>query len=44
MNWGWHETWGGNDFSGWFGFNNWNIPGRNLNFQYARDAVTEIHP
>jgi hypothetical protein len=44
MNWGWHETWGGNDFNGWFGFNNWNIPDRNLNFQYARDAVTEIHP
>ena len=44
MNWGWHETWGGNDYNGWFAFNNWNIPGLNWNYQYAKDAVTEIHP
>lgn len=44
MNWGWHETWGGNDYNGWFAFANWNIPGLNWNFQYSNDAVTEIHP
>lgn len=44
MNWGWHETWGGNDYNGWFGFNNWNISALNWNYQYSRDAVTEIHP
>jgi hypothetical protein len=44
MNWGWHETWGGNDYNGWYAFNNWNIAGLNYNYQYAQDAVTEIHP
>jgi hypothetical protein len=44
MNWGWHETGGGNDFNGWFAFNNWNIPGLNWNYQYSQDAVCEIHP
>ena len=44
MNWGWHEQFIANDFSGWFAFDNWNIPGRNLNFSYARYSVTEIHP
>lgn len=44
MNWGWHETWGGNDYNGWFGFNNWNITGLNRNYQYAQDITSEIHP
>jgi hypothetical protein len=44
MNWGWHETWGGTDYNGWFAFDNWNIWGLNWNFQYNRYAITEIHP
>ncbi len=43
MNWGWHEVGLVNDFNGWFAFANWNIPGRNLNFQYAQDLTSEIH-
>jgi hypothetical protein len=44
MNWGWHETYLGNDYNGWYSFNNWNIPGINRNYQYAKDAVVDIHP
>lgn len=49
MNWGWHEVGVVNDYNGWFAFNNWTITGAgqnnsNLNFQYAQDMVTEIHP
>ncbi|MFT3949393.1 MAG: C10 family peptidase [Agriterribacter sp.] len=44
MNWGWHETWGGSDYNGWFGVDNWNVSARSLNFQYARYAVVNIHP
>lgn len=44
MNWGWHEDGAGNDFNGWFAFDNWFIPGLNWNFQYNRYAITEIHP
>ncbi|MBS1564817.1 MAG: C10 family peptidase [Bacteroidetes bacterium] len=44
MNWGWHEVFTGNDYNGWFGFDNWNIPGINWNFQYSNGETTEIHP
>ncbi len=46
MNWGWHETWGGNDHNGWFGFNNWNanLPNQPSNFQYAQDFTFNVHP
>lgn len=49
MNWGWHEIDPMNtDYNGWFAFSDWTIPGANngsnLNFQYAQDMVTEIHP
>jgi hypothetical protein len=44
MNWGWHEVFGGDDHNGWFGFDSWNIPGINWNFQYAKHATTNIHP
>ena len=51
MNWGWHETYtvvgssnGIPDYSGWYSAYNWNIPGRNKNYQYANDAVVDIHP
>ena len=49
MNWGWHETWvnsnpGATDYNGWFMNQNWNIEGRNLNFQYFVSATTNIHP
>jgi Peptidase C10 family/Spi protease inhibitor len=44
MNWGWHEAWGGNDFNGWFAFDNWNIPGAGFNFQYCKGLTSEIHP
>lgn len=48
MNWGWHELFSGNDFNGWFAFNNWTIVGAgpgnsNYNFQYAQDMTTEIY-
>lgn len=54
MNWGWHE-WNTNppfsnpDYNGWFAFNNWKITGAgsggsDLNFKYANDMVTNIHP
>jgi hypothetical protein len=39
MNWGW-----GGFANGWFQFNNWNINGANLNFQYNQDAIIDIHP
>jgi Peptidase C10 family/Spi protease inhibitor len=48
MNWGWHEEWMNGtsvtDFNGWFAFDNWNIPGANLNFYYAKKGISEIHP
>lgn len=44
MNWGWHETWGGSDYNGWFSSNNWNISGLNRNFQYAQDIIYNMHP
>ncbi len=48
MNWGWNEIWrnliGATNFNGWFAYDNWNIPGRNLNYAYYRYAVTEIQP
>lgn len=50
MNWGWHEvgTTAGSvlygDYNGWYSYNNWNIPGRNQNYQYANGAVLDIHP
>ncbi|MBC7588896.1 MAG: C10 family peptidase [Chitinophagaceae bacterium] len=44
MNWGWHEQGLTNDHNGWFAFNNWYIPGRNLNFQYGQDFTYNIHP
>lgn len=49
MNWGWHEVNVSNDYNGWFAFNNWTITGAgqnnsNLDFKYAQDMVTEIHP
>lgn len=46
MNWGWHEVSGGNEYNGWFAFNNWTINfagGTTRNYQYARDIVTDIH-
>jgi len=44
MNWGWHEVFTGDDHNGWFGFDNWTVPGLNWNFQYAKRATTNIHP
>jgi hypothetical protein len=44
MNWGWHEFGTSNDYNGWFAFDNWNIPGLNRNYQYARNLTCEIHP
>lgn len=47
MNWGWHETWANTDYNGWFGFYNWDITyanGTHENFQYANDAIVDIHP
>jgi hypothetical protein len=43
MNWGWHETSATNDFNGWYTFNDWIIPGANLNFQYAKDYIYNVH-
>jgi len=52
MNWGWHERFsspgnpslGGGDYNGWYQYNNWNISGLNRNYQYANDAIINIHP
>lgn len=48
MNWGWHEDYmntqtGLTDYNGWFMNQNWNIEGRNLNFQYRLGATTKVH-
>lgn len=49
MNWGWHESGSNNgigfgDYDGWYSYANWNIPGRNVNYQYANDEIVNIHP
>jgi hypothetical protein len=44
MNWGWHEAGAANDFNGWFAFNNWDIPGVNINFQYFTHYTYNVHP
>lgn len=49
MNWGWHELSSNPpnyepDYNGWFAFNNWNIDGININYQYAQDMMGDIHP
>lgn len=49
MNWGWQRVDPssyiqiGNNYNGWYEYNNWNIPGQ-YNFQYANKMVGNIHP
>lgn len=45
MNWGWHEI-SGNDYNGWFAFNNWNVQtsAGNVNYQYNQNMTYNIHP
>lgn len=43
MNWGWHEMSGGDDFNGWFAYNDWTIS-NGRNYQYNQEAVINIHP
>ncbi len=42
MNWGWHETRGGNDFNGWFLFSNFASPNSTYNFQYTNGMTKDI--
>lgn len=50
MNWGWHEVdptsfiSAGPDFSGWFRYNDWTIPGLNWNYRFADNMIYNIVP
>lgn len=39
MNWGWSGA-----YDGWYQFNNWDITEEEINYQYYKEAIINIHP